>query len=185
MMKMPKINYCRCDGGKKGEKCKNILQKACDNFFSIGINNIENACNVERARLIKEWEEKNSNEQIKEFNFNISYKQGIEELSPIFRLYEPIEINVYIDEGEKPKNRVPMGVRPIDKELKKWDFFVFLDNLDYSDDTLKWTGFEESVDDLVYHELFHTCGDNKDTGKIDGILRYNIVGIKCIKELTG
>jgi len=182
-MKMPKINYCRYAGGKKGDKCKNILQNACKKFFSIGIDNIENACNVERERLIKEWKGKNPNEQIKEFNFHISYKQGIEELSPIFQLYEPIEMNVHIVEGIKPENRVPMSVRPLDEELKKWDFFVFLDNLDYSDDILKWTGFIESVDDLVYHELFHTCGDNKDTGRIDGIIRYNIVGIKCIKEL--
>jgi len=39
------------------------------------------------------------------------------------------------------------------------------------------------IEDVSYHEFFHTCGENEEKGRHDGTLRINEIGIKCIKEL--
>ena len=183
---MVNMNICRCDGGKRGEKCKNKIVQASDKFFRIGIKKIENACNNKRKILIEKWQEKNPNAKMNEYSLSISYSEGLKEIYPIFDLSEPEEISIFIIEGEKSKcnnGQAAMEIRPLDLNFKKWQLNAYLDVMDYLNDILEWRGFRESIEDITYHELLHACGDHPWNNRHDGILRHNLIGISCIKEI--
>jgi len=179
------INFCRCDGGDKGKKCRDLIDNACKTFFKIGIKRIENICNNKRINFIEEWQNKNEKDSMREFDLSISYIDGIKEISPSYTLIEPEEINIHIIEGKTSKvnnGQAAMEICPLDKDFKKWLLNVYLDVMDYSNDNLRWKGFEESIPEIVYHELLHACGDHPWNNKHDGILRHNIIGITSVKE---
>jgi len=178
----------KCDGSKKGELCKELIEKACQNFFSCGVKKIENACNNRRTNLITRWQSKSLEAPMTEHNLTIPYRQGIEEIIPLFELNEPETIELYVLEGERSERNeglAAMDIRPLNNEHTRWKLNVYLDVMSHSNNNLQWTNSGESIEEITYHELLHACGDNPWTGKQDGILRYNIVGITCVKELLG
>lgn len=182
---MTKILFSRCDGGEKGESCKRIIEKACKDFFGCGVKKIENACNDRREKLMWEWQSRNPDDPMLECGLQISFRQGVEEITPSFDLYEPEAIEVYILEGERSQGNeglAAMDIRPLNKELTRWKLHVYLDVMDYVNSNLQWRGFRESIEEITYHELLHASGDNPLRGKHDGILRHNTIGIVCVKE---
>ena len=180
---MTKIIFRRCDGGRKGESCKRLIEKACESFFGCGVKKVENLCNDRRERLMREWRSKNLNDPMQEYKLPISFGQGIEEITPPFELSEPETIEIYILEGEKSQvsERAAMDIRQVNDKLTGWELHAYLDVMDYSDNNLRWTGFGESIEEVTYHELLHACGDIKH----DGILRHNEIGVKCVKKCLG
>lgn len=176
--------FRRSDGGQKGELCKKQIEKACKSFFRCGVKKIEDLCNDRREKLLREWQNKKPEDLIPQFPFPISFKQGIEEITPPFELNEPETIEVYILEGQRAqKNKdTAMDIGPLNEGFTRWEFHAYLDVMEYSDNNLQWRGFKESIEEITYHELLHACGDIPKRGKHDGILRHNFIGITCVKN---
>ena len=171
---------------KKEKNVKLSVQKAFEKFFNIEIKEIEKCCNNKREELLNEFKREDQNDIMKEYNIQATFKEGIEELTQIFQLSIPTEINIEIVEKERStiNPNLPADCCSTDGNIKKrYAIRFFLDKLDFSNNNLKWINFEESVEDIAYHEFFHTCGEDKEIGKHDGTLRINKIGIKCIKEL--
>lgn len=184
---MPQLIIRQCDGGEKGSLCRQIIETAFHNFFARGVKNIEDACNNRRVSLLQEWQSKDQEAALVEYGLpDIAYRRGIEEIMPQFELTEPDTIDLYILQGEKsPLNEglAAMDVRPLNNELTMWRLNAYLDVMDYSKNGLQWRGFRESIGEVTYHELLHTCGDVPLKGKHDGILRHNMIGIGSVKDL--
>ena len=171
----------QCDGEEKGTLCKQIIEKAFHDFFACGIKSIEDACNTKRAFLLEGWQHNEQETPMQEYGLPISFKNGIEEIAPPFELTEPDTIELYILKGQKSSlndGLAVMDIRSLNKEFTRWRFNAYLDVMGYSNSGLRWTGFEVSVEEIVYHELLHACGDVPWKGKRDGILRHNLIGIE-------
>lgn len=181
---MVQINIKECDGGKKGEQCRKVIEAACHNFFKVcGIRNIESVCNNLRENLRIKWENQNPDDPMVEYNLpNIPFKRGLEEISPVFKLTEPEIIDIFILKGKKSHGNNGLAVMECyysenEPNLKK--IYAYLDMMDYSNKSLSWRGFNASIEEITYHELLHACGDVE----YDGILRHNIIGVECVKKL--
>lgn len=185
---MVRLIIGKCDGGEKGQLCRQIIEKAFYDFFSCGVKNIEAAANQRRMSLITEWQAKDSEAPMTEYGLPIPHKRGVEEITPPFELNEPDTIDLYILQGEQsPLNEglAAMDIRPLNNELTMWRLNAYLDVMDYSNNGLQWRGFRESIGEVTYHELLHACGDVPFKGKHDGILRHNLIGIASVKGLLG
>ena len=136
---MTEILFSKCDGGKKGESCRKTMEIACENFFGCGVKKIEDACNDRREKLMREWGGRNPEDPI-EYDLQVSFKRGIEEITPPYDLYEPETIEVYILEGEKSQQNeglAAMDIRPLNEELTRWKLCVYLDVMDYANFTTR------------------------------------------------
>lgn len=185
---MVRLTIEKCDGGEKGQLCRQIIENAFYDFFSCGVKNIEAAANQRRMSLIAEWQAKDPEAPMAKYGLPIPYKTGVEEITPPFELNEPVTIELYILEGEKSAlndGLAAMDIRPLNNESLMWRLNAYVDVMDYSNGGLRWRGFLESIEEVAYHELLHACGDVPWRGKYDGILRRNMIGIASVKGLLG
>ena len=180
---MPKLVIRQCDGGKKGELCREITEKAFQNFFSYGVERIADACNTKRKSLIAAWQAKNPEAAMDEYDLSIPYRRGIEEITPPFMLKEPESVEVYLLEGSRSEVHpyAPMDITDIsaNEDFTSLRVNIYLDLIKYSGGNVRVPAARESVEELVYHELLHACGDVQ----YYGILRHNLIGIASVNEL--
>jgi len=179
---MPNLVIRQCDGGEKGKLCREIAEKAFQKFFACGLERIENACNMKRKSLIAAWQTKNPDAAMVEYELPIPYTRGIEEITPPFVLKEPVSIEMYLLEGRRSEVHpyAPMNIT-YNKDFTRLILNVYLDLIKYSGGNVQIPEARESVEELVYHELLHACGDVK----YDGILRHNLIGIASVNDLLG
>jgi hypothetical protein len=182
------IKFCECQGGEKGEKCKTAIEEACGKFFSCDLKEIEKFCNAESSKRQREWKTKDQSSSMREYGLpDKTFSDGIKEAEPLFELYEPELIKIYIleDERSSVNPKAAMDTKPLDEELRKWELHAYLDVMGYSDGLLEWTGFDLSIEEVTYHELLHACGDDNNWRKgriVDGVIRHNIIGVTSVKE---
>ena len=175
-----------CEGNKKGLLAEKRIREAFHNFFSIGVESIEIKCNELREQMLSEWKLRNTNDFMTEYCLSeTTYHKGIEEATPTFDLCEPesIEVCIYAEKSLHTNSLVPMCVEQLDAVYKAWRLHIFLRNFDRKDETLHYTGSCTTIEEGMFHELLHTCGDLPSRGRVDGIVRYNIIGIKAVQQL--
>lgn len=189
--KIPKLIFKDYDENDKSTKCKNIINETCYKFFSIGIDKVEEACNNRINEIITECKTKHLDndimfvydvdETIIYYSSSYNCKDVVCQLCKPFELFMPEFIDIYII---KDKNNDV----PVQANKEKPIIEVFLDLIEWEDDTLVWrinqnnnklTRFPYYIEDIIYHELLHICGEII----CDGNIRYNWVGIVAIKKL--
>ncbi len=183
---MPQLIIRQCDGGEGGKACKEIIEKAFSQFFACGVKNIEDACNRKRTILLNEWRSKGQQTIMVEYGLDIPYQRGIGEIAPAFELAEPKTIELYILQRERsPLNNglATMDIRPLSDNFDEWRLNSYLDLLDPSGGPAQRNDFVRCIEEAIFHELLHACGDVPWKGKHDGGLRQNLIGVGCIKEL--
>ena len=184
---MPQLIIRQCDGGERGKACKEIIKKAFGQFFACGVKNIEDACNRKRALLLNEWRGKAQQTIMLEYGLDIPYQRGVEEIAPPFELAEPKTVELYILQRERSRlnnGLATMDIRPLSKNFDEWRLNAYLDlMMDPSGDPAPQKDLVRSIEEAMFHELLHACGDVPWKGKHDGVLRQNIIGVRCIKEL--
>lgn len=184
---MPQLITRQCDGGEGGEACKEIIERAFSQFFVCGVKNIEDACNCKRVLLLNEWRSKPQQTIMVEYGLDIPYRRGIEEIAPPFELAEPKTVELYILQRERSRlnsGLATMDIRPLSENLDEWRLNAYLDlMMDRSGDPAQRKDLVRSIEDATFHELLHACGDVPWKGKHDGVLRQNLIGVGCIKEL--
>jgi len=174
------------EGGKKGILAEKLIQEASKQFFSLGVNAIETKCNELREKTLAEWKTRNPADYMKEYGLcKTTFHKGIVELEPLFNLYEPESICVYIYDTKNNMTNidVPMTLEKLDDSLKTWKLHVFLRNFERKNNTLHEIVDLTNIEEVVFHELLHACGDSKWLGRCDGVIRPQIVGIEAIKQL--
>jgi hypothetical protein len=190
-MKMIK-EYCDEITGL-GDKAWNHTQTVFTNLLNIGVNNIQNACNTRRERLLVDWGlriQHDHNAKMVEYELpDATYRGiGIPQTQPPFDLFEPESVSVIIW-----SNRVypghensPMltGVQPNPDTWKNPKLFIILRYFEEVDGQIKCKTLRESFEDQLIHEFLHCCGDAdwRNPQIHDGIVRHNIVGVQAIKE---
>lgn len=191
MKEMPVILFRDFDENIKNLKCKSIIEKVCDQFFSFDIQEIESALNDKRKFLVLQWANKGFHNKIiyKSKEIEFTHEKGLCELVKEFKLNCPkttIEINIKkgYRKNQSPAETIFSGgefdfISYSFRNFQKIQLNVFIDLLDLVDDNIVWPDRNYYFKDIIYHELIHICGDLV----CDGVLRHNIVGIDTIKEL--
>ena len=183
---MPQLIIRQCDGGERGTACKEMIAKAVSQFFSSGVKNIEDACNRKRALLLNAWRSKGQQTIMVEYGLDIPYQRGIEEIAPPFELVEPKTIELYILERERShlnNGLATMDVRPLSESFDEWRLNAYLDVINPSVNPAHREDLVRSIEEAIFHELLHACGDVPWKGKHDGVLRQNLIGVGCVQEL--
>jgi hypothetical protein len=191
-IKMPKLIFKEYNEDDKSVKCRNIINDACYKFFSIGIDKVEDACNNRINEIIAECKAKHLDDSINlthEISGTIiqsniyNCKDVTSQLYKPFKLFTPEFIEVYI---RKEKN----NDWPAQACKEKPIIEAFLGSMELEDDTHtliwrinqndnKFNRFPYYIEDVIYHELLHICGEIT----CDGTIRYNWVGIVAIHKL--
>ena len=191
MKEIPLVLFKNCDESAKGIKCKNITENVIIQFFSLGIDIIEDSINEKRQFLISQWAYKGFQNKIiyKNKETEYIYERGLCELAKEFKLYQPKIIEVSINKGRKNDHPVETTFSTIDSrfdskscsyQLENVRINIFLDLLQIVNDDIVWPNRNPyHFTDILYHELLHACGEII----CDGIIRHYMVGVDTIKEL--
>jgi len=168
---MVRILFGRVVGNEKGKLSRILIERAYQNFFKCEIKKIEEACNSKRRSLIVKWGEGNLDLPMDEYGLSNPHWEGIHEIAPPFELVEPETIMFDLIAGEESmgnEGKAPMAARPQNNEMTDWKILVYLDRFEVKNENLWVPALSATIEDIVYHELFHTCGDNPMRGRKDG-----------------
>lgn len=191
MKEIPSLSFKNCDESVKGIKCKDIIESVIIQFFSLGIDIIEDSINEKRQFLLTQWAYKGLQNKViyKNKETEFTYERGLCELAKEFKLFQPNIIEVNINKGRKNGHPAETTFSTIDSrfdskycsyQLKNVRINIFLDLLQIVDDDIVWPDKNPyHFTDILYHELLHICGEII----CDGIIRHNMVGVDTIKEL--
>jgi len=176
-----------CEGGTEGRQVWAVLSETATKFFSLDLGDIQVACNRRRELLLQEWQHKSLDSVMSEYGLpDVTYGKGIEEARPPFDLFHPLRISVCIWAQRQScgnEGLAAMELEIVDKEGRYARLHVFLRTLDKVDRDFHWRGFCMPIEDILIHELLHACGDAPWRGRVDGIIRHNIIGIEAVKRL--
>ena len=76
-----------------------------------------------------------------------------------------------------------MDVRPLSESFDEWRLNAYLDVINPSVNPAHREDLVRSIEEAIFHELLHACGDVPWKGKHDGVLRQNLIGVGCVQEL--
>lgn len=176
-----------CQGGTKGRQVWAVLNETATKFFSLDLGEIQAACNRRRKLLLEEWQHKSPDSVMSEYGLaDVTYRKGIEEAGPPFDLFHPLGISVCIWAERQSRGNeglAAMELERLDEEGRYTRLYVFLGTLSQVDHDFHWRGFSMPIEDILIHELLHACGDASWRGRVDGIIRHNIIGIEAVKRL--
>ncbi len=153
------------------------MRRAIEQFLSLGVSQIEQACNRRRVAFIADFRARDPADlkYLHPSLANVTTATGIQELDPPFQLHEapdPIVVDLRRDE------KAPGSPVPMEMYVGTGHILVYALRIDAT--TLQVRGAVESVADLAFHEMLHVSGDLKN----DGIVRHNVVGVGAINELV-
>ena len=179
---MPKIKFRTCESGEKGEFGKEVISKAIGKFFRCGVEKIQQACNNRRDELLKDWDTMNPNEKMLKYGLSdTTFQQGKNEFTDPFELKEP-EI-IVIDIFERKLSSINPDRPAETQSVSPPEIYFYLHNFFYENNSLlcnlMFKNHRMTLEEIVYHELLHACGDYKS----DGVLRHNEIGIWCVEDL--
>jgi hypothetical protein len=162
---------------KKGEEVVKHGTATMEQFFSLGIKNVERECNKISHKYQNMWSKYQKEEKIKEYPIDVTYGKGLDELTLPFDLSEPREIVLKIVQDPTSESPKAALVSPCGPDT--YMITIYLSHLRSDLNVIDGTPF----DHLMYEELLHACGDNPDRGIPDGVIRPLLVGCEAVSNL--
>lgn len=180
------ISWDIIEGDEKGQKIALVTESIITKFFSIGVKNVQNECNKVASKYRTMWSAKTSH-LMSEYHLLITYAEGCKELLPDFALFEPHMIHSKIlDCYYQPNTYTAATTAYSINDPMNPVLTIYLKILEANDSTIIWTGFSDSFESIINHELLHCCGDspllNRDI--YDGVIRHTMVGNEAISNLS-
>ena len=171
-----------CEGGTEGNKVWQLLNETARRFFSLPLANIQAACNNRRQLLVNQWRHRDAHSYMSDYGLpDITFKTGISEAEPPFDLFRPIKVEVCI--WANKVSRGNQGLAPMEVGIfdggRHARLHVYLSKFEERCGSFYVREANESLEDILIHELLHVCGDTQH----DGIVRHNIIGIMAVKPL--
>jgi hypothetical protein len=161
-------NRCRAPIGF----AKAIREAVCS-FEGFGVAAVSRACNLRRKEAIQRatrdgiWRD-------------YTAAVVIDELAPSFDLSFPSAIHIDILSGFSSLNKE----RAAECDECAGIIRIYFMQFECADGAWQWRGHQERVEEVVWHELLHVCGDSPSKGRTDGLLRQKWCGTEVIKEMV-
>ncbi len=176
-----------CEGGQLGTQVCDLIRGGIQKFFSVGLAQIEAACNQRREFLLTCWRTQDPNADMSQYRLpNITYGTGLAEAKPPFCLFEPQKISICVWSTRVSSGNQGLAAAElqwVDSQGSHSRLHVYLGVLDRRGDRFHWRGFCKPLEDILVHELLHACGDVPWRGCTDGVIRHNIIGIEAVRSL--
>lgn len=176
-----------CEGAQIGTQVCGSIVSTIERFFLVGLAQIEAACNQRRELLLACWRTQNPNAYMSQYGLpNITYGIGLAEAEPPFCLFEPQKISICVWStrvSSGNQGRAAAELQWVDSQGSHSRLHVYLGVLNRRGDGFHWRGFCMPLEDILVHELLHACGDVPWRGRIDGVIRHNIIGIEAVRSL--
>jgi hypothetical protein len=118
---------------------------------------------------------------------NTPFGVGCKELEPSFELFEPDTFHAKILDSYCPWNQKTASTTGHSLEDRMNPLItIYLKALEVTNSQIIWTGFSDSFETIINHELLHACGDSPVLRKEvhDGIIRHNKVAKEAIASLS-
>ena len=77
----------------------------------------------------------------------------------------------------------PAEIKPIDHQRSIFKLCIYLKMFELHNNILYHKSSNTFLQDILIHELLHTCGDAPWNNRVDGLIRHNIIGIEAIRPL--
>ena len=170
-----------CEGGQSGEEVFELANKINEAFFKLGLDVLAFECNKRREIFLDRWRERSREDRISDDALSeFTYQTGVTELSPSFELLQPERILTHIVATLYSTNaNVPALVYSSPERQTIKYLYIFLPALEKLEGIYYWSWARMLFEDVVVHELLHTCGEVQ----YNGIIRYNFIGVNTIKPL--
>jgi hypothetical protein len=160
------------------------MQDAVERFLSLDIRRVQDACNLRRDELLRDFASFRDDELLTTVSglANTTAGRARQELTRPFQLVpapQPIVINLHHDSHPLAPN-APAFVVPGNPRYTGV-IFVLADNIDPV--ALCARDTRGSLVDVAFHEMLHLCGDAVKAE--DGVARHQHVGTEVVRRLLG
>ena len=118
---------------------------------------------------------------------HLTFEDGLSELHPPFELFEPSNIRINVLGSRNAMNaKVGATITHFPHDPFNPILTIYLEPLEITDSTIRWKGFSNSFESIIYHELLHACGDSPilRNGIRDGVIRHTMIGTVSCKQPT-
>jgi hypothetical protein len=170
------------EDGEKGNFVNSETQRILNRLMDIPIQMLQNECNIVAADFRDQWRSKDQSFMMLDPSLpnggleNVSYGQGIDEISFPYLFTCPTSIHVKILTSVNSTNPNAAAVFPTYPEPS---LEIYLPTLIVSGSKINWNGYVDNYESIIVHEFLHTCRDIQK----DGAIRHNWVPTKALSNL--